>query len=521
MTGTFSLLRLILRRDRVITGLWVVTLALAPVGYAASIKAAYPDAASRQHFYDLNSSSATFIVRNGPLYGPDLGELLAWQCGFVPMVVGLIGLLVVVRHTRAEEEAGRRELTGATAVGRHAGLLAAMLMACGAILVFGLLVALGVSAQGLPFDGALALAAEFVLAGWVFAGVGAVTAQLTWSASGARMLGIGVLVLAFMLRAAGDSSTSAGWMVWLSPIGWAHRMRAFAGDQWWVFGLGVVVTLGPIAAAAALSSRRDLGAALLPARLGRASAAASLRSPFALAWRLQRGTLVVWTVCLALVGLLMGGVAKNVQNLAQGNKAVSDLFERLGGGGALIDAYLAGTMTLFGLVAAGYAVQAALKLRSEEAGGHAEPVLATAVGRVSWAAGHLAFAVLGPVLVLAVTGLATGAAYGSGVGRLVAAALAQLPAVWVLAGITAVLIGFVPRFAAAAWAVLAGFLVLSLVGSALQWNQVVLDVSPFTHLARLPGGTFTVAPVIWLSLVAAVGAVAGVTALRRRDMPVG
>jgi len=521
MTGTFSLLRLVLRRDRVIMPLWVVTLALAPVGYAASIKAAYPTAASRQQFYDLNASSATFIVRNGPLYGPDLGELLAWQCGFVPVVVGLIGLLMVVRHTRAEEEAGRRELTGATVVGRHAGLAAAMLVTCGAFLVFGLLVALGVSAQGLPFDGALALAAEFVLTGWVFAGVGAVTAQLTWGASSARMLGIGALVLAFMLRAAGDSSASAGWLVWLSPIGWAHRMRPFAGEQWWVFGLAVVVTIGLFAAAAALSSRRDLGAALLPARLGRASAVASLRSPFALAWRLQRGTLLVWTVCLALIGLLMGGVAKNVQSMAQDNKAVSDLFERLGGGGALIDAYLAGTMTLFGLVAAGYAVQAALKLRAEEAAGRAEPVLATAVGRGGWAGGHLAFAVLGPVIVLAVTGLATGAAYGSGVGRLVAAALAQLPAVWVLAGIAAVLIGFVPRFAAAAWAVLAGFLVLSLVGSALQWNQVVLDVSPFTHLARLPGGTFTVTPVIWLVLIAVVAGMAGVTALRRRDMPVG
>jgi len=89
------------------------------------------------------------------------------------------------------------------------------------------------------------------------------------------------------------------------------------------------------------------------------------------------------------------------------------------------------------------------------------------------------------------------------------------------AGIAAALIGFAPRFAAAAWAFLAGFLLLSLVGSALRWNQAILDVSPFTHLARLPGGTFTVTPVIWLVLIALVAAAAGITALRRRDMPVG
>jgi ABC-2 type transport system permease protein len=518
MTGTWSLLRLVLRRDRLLMPLWIVCLAVAPMGYLSSIKAAYPDAASRQHFYDLNAASATFVVRNGPLYGSSVGNLLAWQCGFVPVVVGLIALLTVVRHTRAEEEAGRRELTGATVVGRHAGLAAAVLCACGACLVYGLVVGFGLAAQGVSLAGALALGLGFSLAGWVFAGVGAVAAQLTWGASGARGTGIGVLVLAFLLRAAGDTSGSAGWVAWLSPIGWAHRMRPFAGEQWWVLALALVFTGALVALAVALSARRDLGAALLPARLGRATAKASLRSPLALAWRLQRGTLLVWTVCLALVGLLMGGVGTNVAEMMRDNQAVADVFSRLGGGGAVTDAYLAGTMTLFGLAAAGYAVQATLKLRAEEAAGRAEPLLATAVGRIGWALAHLTFALLGSAFLLAVTGLATGAAYGT---SLVPAALAQLPAVWVLAGLAALLVGFLPRFAAAAWGLLGAFLLLSLVGTALQWNDVVLGISPFQHLARLPGGTFSVAPVIWLVAIALAAGAGGLAALRRRDMPVG
>ncbi|HEY3479127.1 MAG TPA: ABC transporter permease, partial [Streptomyces sp.] len=519
MTGTWALLRLVLRRDRLLMPLWIVGLAVAPLGYLSSIKAAYPDAASRQHFYDLNAASATFVVRNGPLYGSSVGNLLAWQCGFVPVVVGLIALLTVVRHTRTEEEAGRRELTGATVVGRHAGLAAAVLAACGACLGYGVLVGLGVGAQGVPFAGAFALGLGFSLVGWVFAGVGAVVAQLTWSASGARGLGIGGLVLAFLLRAAGDSG-SAGWLAWLSPIGWAHRLRPFAGEQWWVLLLGLAGTGLLVVVAVVLSARRDLGAALLPARLGRATAKASLRSPLALAWRLQRGTLLVWTGCLALVGLLMGGVGKNVAEMMRDNKAVADVFARLGGGGAVTDAYLAGTMTLFGLAAAGYAVQATLKLRAEEAAGRAEPLLATAVGRVGWALTHLTFALLGSALALAITGLATGAAFGSG-ASLVPAALAQLPAVWVLAGLAALLIGVFPRFAAAAWGLLAAFLLLSLVGSALQWNDVVLGISPFQHLARLPGGTFSVVPVLWLALIALAAGAVGLMALRRRDIPVG
>lgn len=517
MTGTWSLLRLVLRRDRLLMPLWVVCLAIAPLGYLSSIKAAYPDAAARQHFYDLNASSATFVVRNGPLYGSSVGNLLAWQCGFVPVVVGLIALLTVVRHTRTEEEAGRRELTGATVVGRHAGLAAAVVFSCGASLVFGIVVGLGVAAQGVPAAGAFALGLGFSLAGWVFAGVGAVAAQLTWGASGARGIGIGVLVLAFLLRAAGDSG-SAGWLAWLSPIGWAHRMRPFAGEQWWVLLLALFATGSLVVLAVALSARRDLGAALLPVRLGRSGARASLRSPLALAWRLQRGTLLVWTVCLALVGLLMGGVARNVAEMMRDNQAVADVFSRVGGGGAVTDAYLAGTMTLFGLAAAGYAIQATLKLRAEETAGRAEPVLATAVGRIGWALGHLTFALLGSAFLLAVTGLAMGSASGT---SLVPAALAQLPAVWVLAGLSALLIGFVPRFAAAAWGLLGAFLLLSLVGTALQWNGVVLGISPFQHLARLPGGTFSIAPVLWLVAIAVVAGIGGLAALRRRDMPVG
>ncbi|SFW73440.1 ABC transporter permease [Amycolatopsis australiensis] len=519
MTGTGALLRLVLRRDRLLMPLWIACLAVAPLGYLSSIEAAYPDAAARQRFYDLNATSATFVVRNGPLYGSSVGNLLAWQCGFVPVVVGLIALLTVVRHTRAEEEAGRRELTGATVVGRHAGLAAAVLAACGACTVYGLVVAVGVAAQGAPAAGAFALGAGFALAGWVFAGVGAVAAQLTWGAGAARGLGIGVLVLAFLLRAAGDSGP-AGWLAWLSPIGWAHRMRPFAGEQWWVLVPALACTGLLTAVAVALSGRRDLGAALLPARLGRASAKASLRSPLALAWRLQRGTLVVWTVCLALVGLLMGGVARNVAEIMRNNKTVADVFSRMGGGGTMTDAYLAGTMTLFGLAAAGYAVQATLKLRAEETAGRAEPVLATAVGRVGWTLGHLVFAPLGSAFVLALTGLATGLAYGNG-ASLVPAALAQLPAVWVPAGLAAALIGFLPRFAAAAWGLLGAFLLLSLVGSALRWNAAVLGISPFQHLARLPGGTFSVTPVIWLVLIALAAGAGGLAAVRRRDLPAG
>jgi len=186
----------------------------------------------------------------------------------------------------------------------------------------------------------------------------------------------------------------------------------------------------------------------------------------------------------------------------------------------VMDAYLASVMTLFGFAVSGYAIQATLKMRAEEAAGRAEPVLATAVGRIGWAACHLLFGLLGPAVVLAAAGLTTGLAHGGSTG-LVPAALAQLSAVWIVAALAVALTGLLPRLTSGAWGILGVFLLLSLVGTALQWNTAVLGISPFAHLARMPGEPFSIGSFAWLVLIAAGITAVGVTALRRRDMPIG
>jgi polyether ionophore transport system permease protein len=183
-------------------------------------------------------------------------------------------------------------------------------------------------------------------------------------------------------------------------------------------------------------------------------------------------------------------------------------------------------MGILGLIAAAYAIQAILRLRSEETGGRAEPVLATAVGRLRWAASHLVFSVLGPAAALITAGLAGGLIYGLNTGdvghqlpRVLAGAIVQLPAVWVLAAIAVALFGVTPRLAPAAWGPLAVCLLLALVGAAVQLDQRLLDLSPFTHIPKAPGAAVAAAPLVWLAAVAVALAAAGLVGLRRRDMP--
>jgi ABC-2 type transport system permease protein len=183
-------------------------------------------------------------------------------------------------------------------------------------------------------------------------------------------------------------------------------------------------------------------------------------------------------------------------------------------------------MGLFGLIAAAYGIQATLRMRNEETSGRAEPVLSTAVGRLRWVGSHLVFSLLGPAAALAAAGLAMGLTHGLNTGdvgrelpRVLAGAMVQLPAVWVLAGVTIVLFGLLPQLPAVSWGALAICLLFGMVGAALQFDQWVLDISPFTHLPRLPGGEVSAAPLVWLSALAVALAVAGLAGFRRRDVP--
>ena len=526
--GTGALVRLFLRRDRIVLPLWILPLAVLPFTIAGTMNDLYPTAAERQSYIDIVTSTPAFLALYGHASGHDLGALTAWRLGGTVLFVGLASLLTVIRHTRAEEEAGRRELLGATAVGRQAPLLAALFATLGADLLLGALAAAGLVAYGLPAAGSVAFGLSWALFGWVFAAVAAVMAQATEGARAARGISVAMLGLCLVLRMAADVGKEDGlsWVSWLTPFGWVQHAHLYGEQRWWIFLLFAAVTAVFVASALTLSARRDLGSGLLPTRPGRAAAAPWLRGPVGLAWRLQRGSLISWTLGFATLGAVLGSIAQGGVEVIRDNPQLRAVAARLGGSSGLADTYFAAIMGLLGLVASGYAIGAALRLRNEEMNGRLEPVLAASVSRWRWASSHLTFAILGPAVLLIAAGLASGLTYGlvsgdigRGVPRVLEAAVAQLPAVWVLAGISAALFGVVPRFAASVgWAVLAACVLLEEFGRPLQLSKRVLDLSPFAHIPKIPGRDVTAAPFLWLTLIAAALVAAGLVGFRRRDV---
>jgi ABC-2 type transport system permease protein len=536
LTGTRRLLRLAARRDRVLLPVWVGALGLLLFASVASVVGLYSSAAEREQYALVAATNLVARAFDGPMAGTELGAIVMTETfGFLAVLVAIMSVQAVVRHTRLEEETGRAELVGSAVVGRHAPLTAALVLTFAANIAVGALTVTMFAAYDLPTGSSILAGLLLMSVGWTFAGIAAIAAQVSGSARGANGLAGAAVGVAFFLRAVGDAlgevtpsgvEVTSAWLSWLSPIGWGQQGRAFGGDRWWVLALFAALVVATVTIAFALTRHRDVGVGMRPVRAGPASASARLRSPLGLAWRLQRGSVIAWTSGVGIVALLFGAIGDEVDALLETSDELAELFAQLGDGDTLVDLYIVFMLGLVAVVVGAFAVQGVLRLRSEEMSGRAEPVLSTAVARERWMASHLTIVALGSTGMLLAVGLAGGTAFGLATGEWgtrfgewVVAALVGVPAVWALAGFVIAAVGLVPRWGVAiGWSVLGVSLVMGQLGALFDLPQWVLNVSPFTHIPAVPAEQLRWLPILVLLAVAAGLTAVGLVAFRRRDL---
>ncbi len=526
LAGTGELLRLVLRLDRVRLPIWIAAILVFIWVSAASVIGLYPDPESIEAYVALVEGNPTLIAVEGPGIGfesPNVGVVLVNETTtWATIALSLMAVFLVVRHTRTEEDAERTELLLARQVGRHALLAASLVVVASAMVLVGALTVALLVALGLPTAGSVAVAAAFVAVGLVATSFAAVAAQVMSSARGALGMGVSFVGVAYVLRAVGDVGNE--FVSWMSPIGWAHRIRAFAGEDWWVLALFLASAVVLVAAAVVLSDRRDLGSGIVAQRPGPARAPRWATSPFGLAWRLQRGSVIGWSIGLFVLGLVYGTVGRDVEQLFEDNPDFEQFLAQADGA-SITDTFYAFTLALGAMMACGFAISSVLRIRSEESAGRVESILATPTSRSVWAGSHLAVTVLGAAVVLAASGAGTGIGLAFSVEdpeqlpRMFGASLGYVPAVLVLAGLTMLLVGKLPRLGMVSWALLAIVLVIGLFGDLFELPQWVRNVSPIEQTPSLPAEAFRPLPFAMLVGTALVGAGVGVVALRRRDIP--
>jgi ABC-2 type transport system permease protein len=523
LTGTAALTRFILRRDRIRILTWIVALVALAALTTVGIEGLFPTQVALDQTAAATEHNAAMIAFNGADQGLDtVGGQVAFQFGAGGMVlVALMSIFMLGRLTRGEEEAGRLEVVRSLPVGIHANTLAAALTVATMNVVVGGLTAAVLIAQGLPAAGSVAFGVSFILVGLVFGGIALLVAQVTESTRVVYGTAGAVLGAAYVLRAIGDIGD--GTVSWLSPIGVAQKARPFADERWWPLLLLAAVTVLLVVGATALAVRRDLGAGLVAARPGPPAAAPWLGHPLSLALRLQRGSLLGWGTGVLVIGIAYGWIGPTVDAFIGQNKALAQLLAGAGGG-SLTDSYFAASFRLMALLATGFAIQSALRVRGEESSMRADLVLATPVSRWRFAASHLAVAFAGSVVLLAIAGLAAGVTYGIAGGgmpnvpRLVGAALVYAPAMWIMVGLAIALDGLVPRWVGLSWAILVACVVEGLLGAVLGLPRWLSNLSPFEHVPQLPAASLTLLPLVAMSAVAAGLTLVGLIGLRRRDI---
>jgi ABC-2 type transport system permease protein len=527
LTGTTRLLRLAARRDRVLIPVSALTLAAVVAGSAKATFDLYPNASMAGGALRETLDNPALLAVYGPVASASIDSLATFKTVLMGGVfLCMLAYVVVRRHTRSEEEEGRLELLGSGVVGRRAPLAAAVLLATAAVLGTTVLTTVGAIAVGLDAGGSVALGVSWTVMGLTWVGITAVAAQLTESARGTAGFALGALAVAYMLRALGDAAgddSPVRFLTWLSPLGWGEMVRPYGANRSWVLIVGVLAYAVLVLVAFALLERRDLGAGVLPSRPG--PARGSLRTVGGLTRRLARGTLIGWTIGFVVLGAVVGSLGGSVQSFVDSPEIAEMLRKLGGGGGTMTDTFFATELRFAAIAAAALGIALTTRMRTEEATGRLESVLATPVPRLRWALSHLLGALAASALVLAVAGLVAGLLDGQrtgevsgSAGRLLGAALATLPAVWVCIAVAVLLVGLVPRLTGLAWAVLIGFLVLGEFGVLMGLPSWLTAISPFDHLSQLPGGTLAAAPLVGLVVVGAGIVAVGLAGLTRRDI---
>ena len=526
LAGLGAMVRFTLRRDRVKLPAWAGGLGLFGVYVAAAIPSAYPTED------DLGAMTTLFgdplgRMLTGPGYGfddPTFERVVGSGYGlYLMLLAALMSILLVTRHTRGEEQTGRAELVRASIVGRHTPLTATLVTAVLTNLAGGIAVWLAmVLVGGFAIAGSTLLAAAVAAVGLAFAGITMVATQLTLYTRAAAGMAGGVLGAAFVVRSGGDMAAEGGTpLSWLSPLGWAQQTGPYVLDRWWPLLLLGALTGITAATGFWLSARRDLAASFVPVRPGPPRARPSLGTPWGLAVRLQRASIIGWTVALSITGMVFGAYADALLGAVED---MPDVFIDLFGAEDLLAGYL-GYMAMFmSLFISAFAILAVQSMRSEETGGRGEPVLATPISRWQWLGTNLAVTVVAVVVIAAATGFSTGigAAVVTGdtihLGELTLAQLNFIPPVLVTTAVAVLLFGVLPRAIGATWAIVGYAMITGTFGVLLDLPQAAFNLDPFSHIPQMPLEEFAAAPVLILVGLAAAVSALGLVGFRRRPI---
>lgn len=533
-----GLILFILRRDRVYLPVWIIGITALAVFFAPMMPDFFGDDQSAMVLIEMMKNPA-IVAMVGIVYGDGIGAMYAsFMLVWSALAAGIFNILFVVRHTRKDEEEGRNEIIAALPVGRSANLLAVLLVVLAADACITLLTAVAIplfGIEGIDWQGAVVYSAAIGAAGFAFAAITALLAQLFATSKSATVWAFVLLGTAFVLRAAGDMDSSYEPASLISPLGLVERVQAWVSNEIWPVLALLAGSVCISAMAFIFSSLRDTGAGMFPQRRGRAHASIFLSGPWGLAWRLTRGICIGWALVMFACGVAYGSIFNEMHSFMENNVLYAAILGGDEGAQAdMMNSLISFLLLLMAILATVPVCLVIFKLKSEEKHGRLEQVLALSVNRQHLVTGFVLIAFLLSVVLTVLTPLGM---YVAAVATMdsppelttmLASSFNCLPAILAVTGVAVLVVGVLPGLSPIVWVYLTFCFILTYLGNLMVSSaasetmknvfDVLLKLSPFSLLPEWPAHDVDVGLTAGMVLVALALACVGYATFRRRDI---
>ncbi|PIC73635.1 ABC transporter permease [Sporosarcina sp. P17b] len=485
--GVARLSMFIIRQDRLRYVWWLMGIIVLTLIVPPALNELYPTQQDRDVLAEtMENPVMETMVGPGDLANYTLGAMVSHQMLLMTAIaVAVMNILLMVRHTRAEEEEGQVELLRSFPVARDSQLTASMLTLTGVNLLLALLIGVGLSS--LSFDsmgvtGSFIYGAALGVIGMFFASITAVCSQLAGSSRGAVGLSFTVMIACYLLRSGTE---------WIPPFGWLTQVQPYSENNWLPVGGLLVAGAVLFLFAVMLLGKRDIGSGLIPSRNGRAHASVLLRSPIGLAWRLQRTTFLSWSIGMLVLGVSYGSVLGDLDAFFQDNDMLASMIVA-DENSSLTAQFLPMLMAVLAFISTIPALLSIHKVVGEERKSRVDILLSRSVSRTALFMSYLVLACITAVMMLSFAALGLWLAGTTSMEEPFSfqtvwqAALVHFPAIAVLIGVSSCLIGIAKKAVGLVWLYLFyGFMTLYL-GGLFQFPEWMEKLSPFGFVSKLP-----------------------------------
>ncbi|WP_334331926.1 ABC transporter permease [Companilactobacillus sp. HBUAS59544] len=528
MTGFLT--RFTLKKDHLKLLVWAVVLISLFVGVASKFTSLYGNRqAIDEIIKTLKTPAMVSLFGKMPKNAFTSADVFAAEMTvFMAIISCIMNYYFVIRNTRGEEESGILEMIQAHSVGRLANLSATIVESFLLNFGIGLIYALGLqfaNLSGTDLNGNFLLGLGLASCGFMFAGIATVVSQLSDNTRNTTTLAYLVFGIMYIARMITDVTNPH--YTWFVPLGWVEKFSTYQQNNWLPVILMLVLSVILVLTAFYLNLHRDLGSGLIATKPGRASASPLLHDPLTLFWRLNRVSILVWFFGILILGMTYGSIFNTIGDIVKTNP----MFKQLLSTSAIDNANLLIVKQFIGVLMIVFAVLALIPgislinyLKKGEDKGYLEIIHATPTSRLKLYSSMVFLSVITMTIIFFAgnLGLYLG---GNAVMKqnlpleiFQRNLLGYWPATMIFLGISACLVGWLPKLISLNF----GYLIISFFiqyfGKLLKLPDWTEKLTPFGYLTKVPVKDFN-PTTFWFQLaLALILIVIGYIGYRRRDL---